>query len=291
MRLILLTVFFCMAIAMSVSAEQFVGVILDGYEDSGCKIRNKGIELTCKESRNLFVGDILIHPNSGGQLKIKWAPYAGLRSSKDGPGQEVYFVPPKDKHLVGKLLDFMGFVKSEYRVVLGSTRTAGSDIFKHQIPDGSVLLINQKTILYLPSNTKNIGIFKSNGELVWSISIENDRRVSFVPGLIGMIPGGRYTIRNVSSNKHITSVAIASVEYQGLVDKQFAEIDARINNRDNAKIEKAALLQMISSFYEEVDFLYMSSVLLMSVNYDKLDDDMKLLATNLFIRYEKRLSR
>ncbi len=258
------------------TAMNSVGFIEEGFEKD-CMVTNKNYENSCRESRTLYPGDIIIKKPSVESVKIKVAPYVILKQLND-TSYEIVFDSPKDKTgLAKKILEFFGLVRSDY---VRSSMTLRGGASEEDIllpgPRASALPGEKITFSQPGGGEKRVVFLDGTGKEFFSREMKGTR-LYLTPEEIGMRQDKEYvwTMEGVK-NSGRNSIRLVSEETARQILSDMKEIEKQPVNEVEKGIRKAAYLQYMSDAYpEEIDLYWMSFVIL-----EDLDKGMESTAEN-----------
>ncbi len=200
--------FFILCIFSIAWAENYIGIILDGYQKD-CIVHSMGEDYDCNDSRRLFAGDKIIKKQNIKELNIKWAPYARGKEL-DKTSLLVTFEPPKDKKsIVLSVKEILGFVRTSHSVSIGATRDISHGVV-FQPGNNATLIPGQKTTFSWESGGGKHIIFKnSSGMEIFRKDLKGDAFIRLTPEEIGMKQREDYlwTIVVTSENRQYSITA------------------------------------------------------------------------------------
>lgn len=278
---------FVLCLISVASAENYIGIILDGYQKD-CLVQNNGEYFDCKESRQLYAGDKIIKKQNVNSLKIKWAPYAKGKQL-DNTSMMVLFDPPKDKkNILRDVKEFLGLVKTGHSISIGATRNgAGEVVFQ---PDNNATLISgQKSTFAWEKESGKYIIFKdSNGLEIFRKDLKGEPFIKISPEEIGMKQGEVYfwNISGTRNNRQF-KIRLLSPEVAQQVNADLRNIEKENMGTVNEIIQKAGYLQFISDAYpQDIDLYWFSYLILMGNKDEKiLKDEDRILIKDLKKNY------
>jgi len=288
-RIIIIMMIILLKLSLAIAcADRFIGII--EKNEKNCQINRKGSITPCTDGAFLYDGDLLLTDISLNAMKIRWAPYANARKVTNSKGYLIRFDPPKDKNIYDKLVDFMGFVKAEHRMVYGSTRAIGLE-YKFTIPNNSTLLLNQEVIVVAQKGATNVDVYDHVGALVWSGKVDPNRKVIFVPSKIGLIEKQVYFIKNGNKNNDLIKITMISSLNQNNIEAQLNEINCKTENKVDMLLQKSMLLQMVSYYYPDDYDCYFNSILFLNdIDTKGLSSEQKAIVNAIYKMYELRLN-
>ena len=255
---------FILCVFSVASAENYIGIILDGYQKD-CLVQNNGEYFDCKESRQLYAGDKIIKKQNVNSLKIKWAPYAK-----------------------GKQLDNTSMMVLFDSISTGATRNgAGEVVFQ---PDNNATLISgQKSTFAWEKEGGKYIIFKdSNGLEIFRKDLKGEPFIKISPEEIGMKQGEVYfwNISGTRNNRQF-KIRLLSPKVAQQVNADLKNIEKENMGTVNEIIQKAGYLQFISDAYPQDIDLYWFSYLILMENKDEkvLKDEDRILIKELKKNY------
>lgn len=291
MEIIIVLTIICMA--QAAAAEYYVGIILDGHQDN-CKIKSKGEEYDCAESKRLYAGDEVIKKPDIKALKIKWMPYANGKEINKTT-LVVTFEPPKSKKgVVQNISEFLGFVKTEHRVSVAATRGVLGEYGMPQPGDNSTIISGQKTTFICEGDRTRYIVFNNSkdGE-IYKKETKGDYIVQLTPEEIGMKPTELYHWHFSGSkiNKPL-KIRLLSEEVSRQVSADLERIGNEKISEPEKKIKQAAYLQFMSDTYpEEIDLYWLSRQILEGLKEAmSLKEDDRILKERLKKNYLRHLS-
>lgn len=280
-------------IAQWAAAENYVGIILDGYQEN-CKVKSKGEEFNCAESKHLFAGNEVIKKPDIKALKIKWTPYANGKEL-DKTTLIVVFEPPKSKKgVVQNISEFLGFVKTEHRVSVAATRGGLSEYGMPQPGDNSTIISGQKTTFICVGERGRYIVFKdSKGIEIYRKETKGEYTVQLTPEDIGMKSSGIYYWNFIGANmSKPLKIRLLGEEVASQVVSDIEKIGNEKISEPEKKIKQAAYLQFISDTYpEEIDLYWLSYQILEGLKEDvSLKEDDRIFRERLKKNYLRHLS-
>lgn len=245
------------------TAMNNVGFIEGGFEKD-CIVKNKNYEDSCKESRTLYPGDIIIKKPSVKSVKIKVAPYVTLKQLND-ISYEVVFDPPKDKTgLATRILEFFGLVRSDY---VSSSMTLKGDSAEEEImlpgSSASVLPGFKITFSRPGGEEKRVVFLDKTGKEFFSKEMKGGH-LSVAPDEIGMQQGEEYVwvIEGTKDNRR-SRLRLINEKTAGQISSDLKKIEEQPVSPVEKGIRKAAYLQYMTDAYpKEIDLYWMSFVVL-----------------------------
>jgi len=274
------------------SAENYIGIILDGYQ-KGCLVHSREEIYDCNENRQLFVGDKIIKEQNVQALKIKWAPYASGKEL-DKTSLLVIFEPPKDKKgIVQGVKEFLGLVKTGHSVSIGATRGISDEVF-FQPGNNATLIKGQKITFAWGSEGGKYIIFKnSNGVEIFKKDLKGESFLQLSPEDIGMKPDEVY-LWNISGikNSRKFKIRLLAQDITQQVNEDLKKIDKETSGDVNKIIQKAGYLQFMSDAYPQDIDLYWFSYLILRLNQDEksLNEEERVLLGDLKRNYLRHTS-
>ena len=279
--------------AQSATAESYIGIILDGYQEN-CKVKSKGEEYDCADSKQLFAGDEVIKKPDIKVLKIKWMPYANGKEL-DKTTLIVVFEPPKSKKgILQNISEFLGFVKTEHRVSVAATRGGLSEYGMPQPGNNSTIISGQKTTFICVGERGRYIVFKdSKGTEIYKKETKGEYIVQLTPEDIGMKSSESYfwNFSGAKINKPV-KIRLLGDEIARQVISDLKEIGNEKISNPEKKIKQAAYLQFISDTYpEEIDLYWLSYQILEGLKEDtSLKEDDRIFRERLKKNYLRHLS-
>ena len=284
---------FSLLLFSSASAANYVGIILEGFEQD-CTVQNAKGSCDCGESRQLYAGDKVIKKPSVKHLKIKWAPYSrGIE--QDETTLTVVFEPPKDrKTIVQDIEELLGLLRTGHSVSVGATRSLRR-IEAQQPYDNATLISTQKSRFVWEGDTGEYIVFKDG------IGVEVYRRklqagtssVSISPEEIGMRPGVAYTwsIIGTRSNRPL-SVRMLPSDIERQITADLRQIDIEPITATERALRKAAYLQFMSDAYpDDIDLYWLSHLILEEIGVEGIGEDDKTLIDELKTNYLRHVKQ
>ena len=295
-----LSAILCMLLIGESSAQNFVGIILQG-NDKGCTITRQGESRPCS-TRHLFLGDIIEQKTSLTVLKIKWAPNV---SGKEIDKTHLEVVLTKQQALksaeyINKVGEFVkNFIKpAEHASISASARSAAPQaicetVLRERIenlPSRGTLMMDIPIVLsWQNSKIDKLIITDAGAEKVFEKNVRNQGEISFSAAEAGLKRGNTYFWRfddRDLTEGHTLSVLSKQPEYEIL--DGLANIDAEEGIAYEKMIRKAAFLQMISDSYPDmIDLYWLSLQLLPKISVN--DPDAKTVC-GLKLRYIRHFS-
>lgn len=262
------------------SAENYVGIILDGYQNN-CIVQSRGEDYDCTEYRQLYAGDKIIKKQDLKELKIKWAPYTSGKEL-DKKTIMVVFEPPKDKkEIVQSVKRILGFIKTGHVVSIGATR--GVDHMMAPQPGNNATMIpGQKSNFICNSGGGKYIIFKNNKEIeMFKKDLKGENSVQISPDEIGMKSGELYSwyITETRTNKQF-NIRVLSQDLTEQVTNDLMEIEKQQISTFEKMIQKAVYLQFMSDAYpQDIDMYWLSYILLQEIKDKSIlsQDDLTLI--------------
>lgn len=242
-------------------AENYIAVMLEGYEQD-CLVESRTHEqYDCKTSKTLYVGDKVTKKPDIRALKIKWAPYASWKEL-DPTSSVVVFEPPKDKKgVVGKIKDILGLVKTVHPVAVGATR-GDSDIAVIPQPGNNATVLPGQKVTFVSDIEDGTGIVfrDSKGMEVFRKDLKGQYIVELSPEEIGMKPEELYTwaITGSRSGKQY-KIRLLSPETTRQVKDDLNEIEKGTSSDAEKLINQGTYLQFMSDSYAgDIDLYWLS---------------------------------
>lgn len=274
-------------------AENYVAVILEGYEQDCLVESRKHEQFDCKTSKTLYVGDKVTKKPSIGALKIKWAPYANWQEL-DPTSSVVVFEPPKDKKgVVGKIKEILGLVKTVHPVAVGATRGDSDIAIIPQPGNNATVLPGQKVAFAWESEDGTDIVFSdSKGKEVFRKELKDQSIVELSPEEIGMKPEELYTwaIRGSRSGRQY-KIRLLSPETTRQVKDDLNEIEKAASSDAEKRINQGTYLQFMSDSYAaDIDLYWLSYRILEGIKEAKeLNKDEKSFLQTLKGNYRRHI--
>ncbi len=278
---IVLIALFLSCLVPAVSAENYIGIILDGYQRD-CVVQSRGEDYDCKECRQLYAGDKIIKKPDIKALKIKWAPYARGKQL-DTRSLVVVFEPPKDKKgILQGIKEILGLVKTGHSVSVGATRGRSSELRVPQPGNNATIISGQNITFAWESGSGKYIVFKdSKGTEVFKKELKGESFIQLPAEEITMKPAEIYTwnISGARNNKQF-KIRLLSDEIAQQVTADLKEIEKKGISSAEKEIRKAAYLQFMSDAYpQDIDLYWLSYSLLEGIKDESISkkDDKVLL--------------
>ena len=240
-----------------------VGFIEGGFEKD-CVVRNRNYEDSCRESRTLYPGDVIIKKPSVKSVTIKVAPYVILKQLND-TSYEVVYDPPKDKTgLAKRILEFFGLVRSDY--VSSSMTLKGSPSEEEiSLPGSHASALPGVKITFAGTDGegKRLVFIDEKGKEFFSSEMKGNR-LSLTPEEIGMRQDTEYvwTMEGRKDNGR-NRLRLLSEETARQIRSDMKEMENQPVSEVEKGIRKVAYLQYMSDAYpKEIDLYWMSFVIL-----------------------------
>lgn len=275
-----------------VSAENYIGIILDGYQENCTVVINEKEEYNCDVDRHLYEGYKIIKKPNVKALKIKWAPYASGKE-RDATSLLVVFEPPDNKkRIVQSIKEYLGFIKPEHVTSVGATR--GQARFPQPGDNATVISGQKTTFAWGNGSGASISFKDSRGAEVFRKQLQGKSHVQLAPEEIGMKPGEVYTW-NVVGLREIGRfrVRLLNVETAQQVTSDLNEIGKEQMSDAEKGVKKAAYLQFLSDSYsQEMDIYWLSCQVLEGIKDESiLNEDVKALLEELRNRCLKHMEK
>jgi hypothetical protein len=280
-------VFYILCLFSMASAENFIGIILDGYQKN-CLHQSRGEDYDCREKRQLYADDKIIKKPDVKALKIKWAPYASGKEL-DKTSLVVQFEPPRDKKgVVRSIKELLGLVKTDHPIFVGATR-GETDLVILQPGDNATLISGQKSSFAWGGDGGKTIVFKdSQGTEIFKKDLKGETLLQLSPEEIGMRPGEVYTwhVTGTGTDRQFR-VRILSKEIVQQVSSDLKEIEKGRTSLTEKLLRKAVYLQFMSDAYpQDMDLYWLSWSLLEGIkDENKMKKDDRILLGDLKRNY------
>ena len=262
------------------SAENYVGIILDGYQNN-CIVQSRGEDYDCMEYKKLYAGDKIINKQNVDELKIKWAPYASGKAL-DKTTIIAVFEPPKDKkNIVQSVKRILSFMKTGHVLSIGATR-GGVHMMVPQPGNNATMISGQKSNFICKNGGGKYIIFKNNkGIEIFKKDLKGENSVQISPDEIGMKSGEVYIwyIIGTGTNKQF-NIQVLSQDLTEQVTNDLMEIEKQQISTFEKMIQKAVYLQFMSDAYpQDIDLYWLSYILLQEIKDKSIlsQDDLALI--------------
>lgn len=279
--------------AQSAAAENYVGIILDGHQEN-CKIKSKGEEYDCAESKHLYAGDEVIKTPDIKALTIKWLPYANGKELNKTT-LTVIFEPPKNKKgIVQNINKFLGFVKTEHYVSVAVTRGVLGEYGMPQPGNNSTIISGQKITFVCEGERGRYLVFMdSKGNEIYKRETKGEYIVQLTPEEIGMKNSEIYywNLSGLKTNKPFKIRLLTEELAQQVISDLEKLANEKIGDPEK-KIKQAAYLQFLSDTYpDEIDLYWLSHQILDELKENALlKDDDQIVRARLKKSYLRHLS-
>lgn len=285
--------FFLFSTISSVSAETYIGILLDGFQRD-CSVQSSGETFPCQERRQLYKGDKVTKLPNIHSLKIKWAPYAGGKKL-NATTLLVTFEPPENKKgVLENVKEMVGFVKTKHNVAIGATRGGPYGPRVPQPGNHATVMPGQKITFVSESGTGKTIVFKdSDDKEIFTKDLEGALSVQLTPEEIGLKPREVYTWSISGARKgRLFTIRLLSREITKLVTADLMEINREELSEAGKGMKKATYLQFMSDAYpKELDLYWLSYQVLEEIKEKStLNEDDKILVQELTKSYLKHLS-
>lgn len=270
------------------SAENYIGIILDGYQED-CIVSRSGKVFGCKNNRRLYAGDKVIKKLDIKALKIKWAPYTTAKEL-DKTSLTVVFEPPKDKKgIVRTTRELLGFVRTGHTVSIGATRSILGEVIP-QPGNNATLLQGQKSTFTWEGESGKFIVFKdSNNTEIFNRELKGEPFLQLSPEEIGMKPGNAYTWSIIGiKNEREFKIRLLSEDVAQQVTGDLQKIEKEEMENVDKLIQKTLYLQFLSDAYpHDIDLYWLSYLVLEATITDEtnLKGDSKALLLDLRKNY------
>ena len=268
-------------------AENYIGIILDGYEKD-CIVSRNGRDYDCMTSRRLYAGDKVTKKPDIQALKIKWAPYTNAREL-DEMSMVVVFEPPKDrKGIVEVMREFLGFVRTSHRVSVGATRSGFVEVIL-QPGNNATLLRGKKSTFTWESDGGKFIVFKdSKSTEIFKKKLKDESFLELSPEEIGLKPREVYTwsIGGARNEKQF-KIRLLSEDVARQVIGDLQKIEKEATDNIDKLSQTALYLQFLSDAYpNDIDLYWLSYRVLEGIE-DKINlkEDEKALFRDLRKNY------
>jgi hypothetical protein len=263
----------CLLLSGEASAQNYVGVILEGYK-KGCKITSSGESRDCSDQhRHIYVGDIIEKRPSVKNLKIKWAPNAYGKDMDENHVRAELSQPPEiaNKGLIDSIKSYIeNFVKPASHKTTGAVTRNISMQNKckyiledqlEQLPVNATLLSGMPIILsWFAPGVQSVSVFDNSGKKVFEKSVGGKAKVSFTPEEAGIKRGEKYTwSRNGHNLSERYRFRMLDPDAEKEVREGLQRIDDEKESPSAKAIRKATFLQMLSDAYpDRIDMYWLS---------------------------------
>jgi hypothetical protein len=268
----LLCLAFVIVIPSIALAENYVGIIIDGYQND-CNVRSRGVNYDCKEFRHLYAGDIVTKKPNIRSVQIKWAPYAS-GSVKEPTSLVVIFEPPKDgKGMVLRMKEVLGLLRTDPMKRVGATRGAGTI---PQPGNNATLILDEISTFEWESEGGRDIVFKNTaGNEIFKKDVANTSSVQLSPRQIGMKPGRTYiwSVSRIRESRQ-SIVRVLSADMALRVTSGLKDIEKELAGAVEKILMRAVYLQFISDSYpQELDVYWLSYLILSEARNETLTED------------------
>jgi|WetSurMetagenome_2_1015567.scaffolds.fasta_scaffold00250_20 hypothetical protein len=263
----------CLLLSGEASAQNYVGVILEGYK-RGCKITSSGESRDCSDQyRYIFVGDIIEKNPSVRALKIKWAPNAYGKDIDDRHVRAALSQPPEisNRGFIDSIKSYIeNFVKPASHKTTGAvTRNISmqnkceyilTDQFE-QLPVNATLLSGMPiTLSWFATGVQSVSVFDNSEKKVFEKSVGGKSKVSFTPEEASIKHGEKYTWSREGHNlSERYRFRMLDPDAEKEVREGLQRIDSEKGSPSAKAIRKATFLQMLSDAYpDRIDMYWLS---------------------------------
>lgn len=248
-----------------VLAENYVGVILGGFEKD-CEVAHEGKTFPCGARKHLCLGDIVTKKPSVTLLNIKWVPYVKGMVRTETSLEAAASKPEKlagrtyAEAAKGYVADFLK--PTEHATVALVTRGAKPaalwPVHATLMQDFSIQVAGAG------EGVTSVTVVDAKGQKVYERQVSSAGAVSLAPAEMGIRPLEAYTVYvNKDHLKRKLDVALMDAATTEEVLGGLADIDAKKLSAPDGAIEKAAYLQLISdAFPDKVDLYWLAGQML-----------------------------
>ena len=286
-----------------------VGVILEGSGSSldNCEILRHGKPVRCKESKSLYVEDIINNTPSVNMLEVKLGPHVDL--SRISPTQaQVIYVPSGDEvNLLGRTKTFLKSFLEPVKLndFYGSSRgrDTSSEEEKNkcrgilqeepylQEPYATVLSRSPQPLTFVWEYDFSAFVLQdSSGKDIFREKIKDRTSIQLSPERMGLKVGQRYTwsyeYEGRLKEKHPLQVLDLRTEQEIL--ETLNQIDSQSVSSIEKTFQKATYLQLLSDTKEGVELYWLSNAFLPK-NITGLSEKDGVMVCKLKLRYLKYL--
>ncbi len=272
-----------------VLAENYVGVILGGYEKD-CEVSHQGKTFPCGARKHLCLGDIVTKRPSVTLLNIKWVPYVkgAVRSETS-----LEAAAGKSEKLAGRtyaeaakgyVADFLK--PTEHATVALVTRGAKPaalwPVHATLMQDFSIQVAGAG------EGVTSVTVIDAKGHKVYERQVNGAGAVTLAPAEMGIKPLEAYTVYVHRDHlKRKLDVALMDAATADEVLAGLADIDAKKLSAPDGAIEKAAYLQLISDAYPDKIDLYWLAGQMLEQDREQMTEAQAELSRELGARYRE----
>jgi len=280
----ILLVFFIVLISFSpcFAKGSVVGVILEGSSLDNCKIIHHGRPIRCRESKSLYVGDIIDNTPSVNMLEVKLSPHVALSNISPTQSQVIYAVPSGDEaNLLGRTKAFLQSFLEPVKLndFYGTSRGNGTSSEEEkkrchfilqqepylQEPYATVLSRSPQPLTFVWEYDFSAFVLQdSSGKEIFREKIKDRTSIQLSPEKMGLKAGQRYTwsyeYEGRLEEKHPLQVLDLRTEQEIL--ETLTQIDSQPVSSIEKTFQKATYLQLLSDTKEGVELYWLSNAIL-----------------------------
>ena len=268
------TLLFFVVLQYAEAQDPVVGILVGGYDKCTLRRAFSAKEIGCRYGLELYPGDLISHVPNLKKIQIDWLapPYTYCQSLNETTLQVIY-KKPKEEGLLTKTLTYLGFLKSELKPVLGTTRGL-SDTSVLPGTNVSVLLDTPITFHWPQKGGISLNFHDVSGELIYKKLLDTAQTIELTPREIGMKPSEICTwkIEGVNSQQ-ILSLRLVSERLAIMIRNDLREIE---KSKGNKRLLKAIYFQFISDEHpNEINMYWLSHKLLNRLHDNSVVDILK----------------
>lgn len=280
----ILLVFFIVSISFSTlfAKGSVVGVILEGSSLDNCMILHHGRQVRCKESKSLYVGDIIDNTPSVDMLEVKLGPHVALTRVSPTQAQVIYAVASGDEaNLLGRTKAFLKSFLEPVKLndFYGSSRGSGTSSEEEkkrcrfilqqepylQEPYATVLSRSPQPLTFVWEYDFSFFVLQdSSGKEIFREKIKDRTSIQLSPEKMGLKVGQRYTwsyeYEGRLEEKHALQVLDLRTEQEIL--ETLTQIDSQPVSSIEKTFQKATYLQLLSDTMKGVELYWLSNAIL-----------------------------